>query len=828
MLDGKKEEQLKLMAAAISRLQKLNLNDCFDPIDPNSRPTPAQLQVIKDFGGKIKKQFITAGNQCKPAYSLVKMADGTQKPISQIKVGDWVLGLDFKTEKAMPVQVIKTWNNGEKDVYRYHFSAHQFTDSTPNHQMVYHNGKSYLKSNIEKRRDLIILPSIIEGTKQEVPKNGIELLGFLLGDGCFTKLKKEGLQFSNKGKEIIERVRSLVEENEYKLRDCKNGDFFISKIVDPYKGSNEYSNWIRELGLENKYAHQKFIPEVVFLSPLDQRRKFIAGLISTDGYVTKCGIGFCTTSERMAREYLELIRTVGLNGTLSLAAIEKDHHNPLWSVEIKNGKYVKKFHETISVVGKPPKEHMYGEYKNQKNRDWSTSKIRDVEYLGKMEVFDITVDHEDHNYICDGLVTGNSGKSQLAARQFSWVLTETHPSWKRPKEWGEEKLLLICVGKVGLQIEESLAPKIFSYLPPGSYKPEYQGGSLKAIEHENGNRIIFLSHFEAKAAREKLQSFVAHFVWIDELPSDIKILEEAERRVQSKNGMLMVTFTPKVKNEAIKKRIESAKGKETERKYQFSTFDNPVYASEERKQEILDSLSTFSENYRNCVLHGDWIGEETAVYYYDSASMMRTVPSHYSPAWRHVESSDPAASSKFGFTLWAEDPNTGWWYCIKAEQIEGLYDPAEFVDEVIKRTQGYNIVKRISDPHEVWYIRAAKTKGLNYVGPYDKNSRKMELIKNSQAGLSNHQVFITEFTPLLEEQLVDAQWSLTKDKIANGSKYHVLDCFQYFWDCKPKYDGVKISYPSADSFLKAQAFKEKEAREKRAAYAMQQMRRRRR
>lgn len=427
------------------------------------------------------------------------------------------------------------------------------------------------------------------------------------------------------------------------------------------------------------------------------------------------------------------------------------------------------------------------------------------------------------------VTSGNqSGKSQLASRLFSWVLTETHPSWKRPKEWGEEKLLLICVGKVGLQIEESLAPKIFSYLPPGSYTPEYQGGSLKAIEHENGNRIIFLSHFEAKAAREKLQSFVAHFVWIDELPTDIKIIEEAERRVQSKNGMLLITFTPKVKNEAIKKRIESAKGKETERKYQFSTFDNPVYASEERKKEILDSLSTFSENYRNCVLHGDWIGEETAVYYYDSASMMREVPSNYSPSWRHVESSDPAASSKFGFTLWAEDPNTGLWYCIKAEQIEGLYDPAEFVDEVIKRTQGYNIVKRISDPHEVWYIRAAKTKGLNYVGPYDKNSRKMELIKNSQAALSKHEVFITEFTPILEEQLVDAQWSLTKDKIANGSKYHVLDCFQYFWDCKPKYEGVKVVYPSADAFLKAQAFKEREIREKKAAYAMQQMRRRRR
>jgi hypothetical protein len=392
------------------------------------------------------------------------------------------------------------------------------------------------------------------------------------------------------------------------------------------------------------------------------------------------------------------------------------------------------------------------------------------------------------------IVAGNqSGKSATCARIVSWVLTGTHPHWKKPLQWGNEPLLVIVAGRTGKQIEDSLLPKLISFLEEGTYKIVRIGNIVQRLELTNGNRVIFQSLENPNVARERLQSYVAHLVWVDEMPATIGIINELILRVQARNGYFLASFTPLMRNLDIQKMVEAEQLPQG-KKYNFAMLDNPVYSDPQRKAEILESMATLPEAVRNTRLFGAWSTSESHVYYFDPGSMVEA-PVNYSPSWRHVEASDPALQSKFGFTLWAEDPSTGIWYCVKAEYISGIYVPDAVVEEIKGRTQGYNIIRRIADPHESWYLHTASSKGIVYVTPYNKNSRKGELIKNLQTALGTSIKIAPWCTDLIDE-LTSCQWSdTTAGKIVNSSSYHLLDSAQYFVDCKPKWDGIQFVKP---------------------------------
>jgi phage terminase large subunit-like protein len=384
------------------------------------------------------------------------------------------------------------------------------------------------------------------------------------------------------------------------------------------------------------------------------------------------------------------------------------------------------------------------------------------------------------------VVAGNqAGKSSLAAREISWIVTDKHPFWKRPIEWGTEALLIIVVGQDRKMMELELwSKKIKPFLNPAEWKEIRQGGSLQYVESRiNSNRIVFISHNDSSEKnRIHMQGYVAHYVWLDELPSSIRIFEELQRRVDARKGYFLATFTPKFRNEEIKRVVESGTPP-IAKIYKMSKLDNPLYA--DRREEEMKKLDGYPESYKNSILYGDWYIGDSSVYFFDHSSMVETPPD-YSVGWRHVESSDPALQSKFGFTLWAECPANGIWYLVKAEYIEGIQVPEDIFNEVMKKTAGYNIVRRISDPHEAWYINTARSKGINYLTPFDKNSRKGELIKNLQSALGGD-IRIAPWCNLFINEIETCQWSegATTGRIVNSSRYHLLDSAQYFVDCRP-------------------------------------------
>lgn len=387
------------------------------------------------------------------------------------------------------------------------------------------------------------------------------------------------------------------------------------------------------------------------------------------------------------------------------------------------------------------------------------------------------------------IVAGNqSGKSQTCARLVSWFLEDAHPTWKQPSEWGNEPRLVLICGRTGKQLEESLLPKIRSYLEPGTFKEVRVGNMIQRLEMTNGNRIVFQSLENPNIARERLQSYVAHLVWCDEMAPTDEIFDELLRRVQARNGLFLASFTPLVENIQIQRRVDAA-CLPYSKKYTFAMLDNPLYKDPAKREKILSELATLPESVRNTRLHGSWSSSNSSVYHFDYGTMVRTLPDHYSRSlWRHVEASDPALKSAHGLGIYAEDPTTGKWYLVHAEEIKGIHDPEQLLATVAMKTAQYNIVRRIADPHEVWYIQLAAKRGMKYIGVANKNSRKGELIKQMQQKLGTI-LFITPHNGDIIDQIIGCRWADGENsRIVAASSKHMVDQCQYFCDNIPKWD----------------------------------------
>lgn len=406
-----------------------------------------------------------------------------------------------------------------------------------------------------------------------------------------------------------------------------------------------------------------------------------------------------------------------------------------------------------------------------------------------------------HRYVRAG---NQGGKSQTGAREAAWLFLDNHPHWTRPVQWGSESLTMIIVGKTRRLVEDELwGKKIKQFLPADSYKEVRVSSSIdKIVNTTNGNTIILLSHDNPVLAWERLQGYVAHWVWVDEMPKSIKIIEEAHRRIQARNGYFLATFTPKIVNSEIRRLVDAAE-EPYAKVYRFHMFDNPIYKDAVRREEIIASLKSYSSQYQKTILEGEWAAGEEQVYYFDYDAMVGKPTDYNKLSWRHVESVDPALKSALGYTVWAEDPKTGVWYCVRAEYITGILVPEQIVAEVAKRSESYNIVRRICDPHESWYLGQANHMKIKpiYICPYNKNTRKGELIKNLQAALGNQIKIDPKCTDLIKE-LEECRWSESADgKIANSSKYHLLDSAQYFIDLRPKKQETEVTTSNWESKL---------------------------
>ena len=399
-------------------------------------------------------------------------------------------------------------------------------------------------------------------------------------------------------------------------------------------------------------------------------------------------------------------------------------------------------------------------------------------------------------------IAGNrSGKTQMGARLMAWMLAEDKPGWVRPAKWGPGALQFMMIGRVSKQVEEVLFRKIRAFFKEGELHETRVGNALQKVTHRaTGNVLLCASHHNAAEAREKVQAYELHGLWLDEMPNDVRLLEEIDRRLQDRHGFLFTSFTPKVRNLEIRRKVDACVAP-MGRQYKMRMFDNPIY-SEQDKADILKGLEGMPAGYVQCVLEGDWMVGDESVYEIPDAAW-GDCPD-YSPQWRHVEWTDPALQSKFGWVVAAEDPKTGHWWIVRDDYITGIFVPSQLVAAVKERGKGMRIVRRVCDPAATWYIGEATTAGLHYMTPYDKASRRPEMMKNLQKALGVT-IFFAPWVQSLPNELGEMQWSETADaKVVGSHKYHLHDATIYGADCLPKPEEEREPVPPLHVRLRIQ------------------------
>ena len=258
--------------------------------------------------------------KCLSVNENVCTPDGFKR-IGEIKVGDYVISAN-----GNPTMVLGVYPQKEKlRVYEIEFTEsgkskqktvieccenHLWEVSTEDSR--YKNRKNRVMNTLE------LMNGTIKRGKDHHNNYGVEyvkpvqfsykpipldpwLLGFLIGDGT---LKSGDIRISNCENDILQKVALKIKNYGAELKPSKNGiDYRL-----PY---GDIAKRIRELGLINKKSNEKFIPELYLFNSVEVRAETLRGLCDADGYTESGGIEYCTSSNRLSKDILFLVKSLG-------------------------------------------------------------------------------------------------------------------------------------------------------------------------------------------------------------------------------------------------------------------------------------------------------------------------------------------------------------------------------------------------------------------------------------------------------------------------------------------------------------------------------------
>lgn len=333
-----------------------------------------------------------------------------------LKVGDYVFDRHGKLTRVLGV-----YPQGEKDVYRVHFSDGRYLDCCKDHLISFYTEKQvnrythHLYRNIPKftTKSVLDLSKLVTsgGNGYYIPNNdSIErdsknyslhpyVLGVLLGDGCLTIPQ---LTISSNDSFIVEKVSSLLNvENNLKRSSTHTYSWNFVDLNRTMCGTGNKlvptADVLREVPeLINTHSYEKFIPEIYKFGSIEQRTDLLRGLLDTDGCVNKKNrLSFTSTSKRLIDDIREVLWSLGISSGLSIDnRVGGQHKHICYQISIQCSDDRKK-----KLLTLPRKLERIADLHRERTTRYEFLKISGVEKLDKSEeMVCIYVDNEEHLY----------------------------------------------------------------------------------------------------------------------------------------------------------------------------------------------------------------------------------------------------------------------------------------------------------------------------------------------------------------------------------------------------------------------------------------------
>jgi hypothetical protein len=445
---------------------------------------------VNFFGGPC-------AGKCFLENTKIVMHDGSLKNIQDIKLGEYVMGIDSKPKK------VKGTHNGYDMMYTI-----QHHDSTPyivnsRHLVTlkrtagsyYKNKKGINSKRYPKLDDVIHVPVLELLTKKEkffrsfkgfkVPielaQKEVEIdpyfVGLWLGDGC-----KNIVSVCSADLEIKEYLYTISKKfnlniNEIIKKDNKAIDYrFSAGRNHQTNGGNTLLKIFQELNL----IKNKHIPDVFLYNDIENRLKLLAGLLDSDGNLSNNCFSITQKDEELAKQIKRLADSLGFK--TSLKKIKKK----IKSISFEGYYYVINISGNIDTI--PTKIKRKKSEQLSSKRDRNCYGIKSITEYGYDEYYGIEV--EDGLLLLeDNLVAHNSTISAQLFAKLKWakIDSELVSEYAKQLVWEESfpkmrnqiyifgkqhKRQEILNGKVDVVITDSP-------LPLGFY---YDGGNTKYLK----------------------------------------------------------------------------------------------------------------------------------------------------------------------------------------------------------------------------------------------------------------------------------------------------------------------------------------------------------
>ena len=380
---------------------------------------------------------LQGSSRCFAKGTLVRMFNGTLKPIELIKVGDKIMNKDGNGYNTV-IEI----HNGIDNLYTVHQA--RGIDYTVNSRHILSLKQTRAKQHkvaipgyksAEKRR-IEMLPfdkSVIhdfdilyykaqsknfqkrytgfKNTDIKLQEKELTIdpyyLGVWLGDGCSIRW----YDITNTDKEIIDFFYSFAEQlgsEAYRVDKITHRIKVTTKAytkIRPSKGIENYCKAFKELGL----IGNKHIPEEYIYNSKKNRLKLLAGLIDTDGY--KSGRNtLCITQKKecIIQAIEELCHITGFytNGYRKEVATMKREDGSIYKCEVYRIEINHNDFKELSQYMKVERKKVFKEC----DRDYYASSIQ-IESAGIGEYYGFTLDNSPYFLLKDGTVVHNSAKT---------------------------------------------------------------------------------------------------------------------------------------------------------------------------------------------------------------------------------------------------------------------------------------------------------------------------------------------------------------------------------------------------------------------------------
>lgn len=381
--------------------------------------------AIKLFGEENYSKEARKKAKCLSGETLVQTSYGVLTLRSLYdgwKSGTYREDLKIATPSGMH-HVLDVMNNGTKDVLCLNMSNGDTLEATPDH--LVRSGNKWVPVSSLNEGDCIdadiclsevkVYPQIplsfVSGCFIPLNKDLAYLFGAVLGDGT---IQQKNVYYFSEDEELLSEIERIVkglgfEPRRNLHRIGKNGKTFFRISC----GASRCREIFVGAGLVGDTGHKLLrVPDVIFKSPSECRFSFLQGIFDTDGTVSKlgnassCGLCFCTSSQVFAQQCAMLCRSLGMMCLVS-SDFNKTYNRTYYKVRIRASS-VRQF---VSLGG------FKCVHKQNTLMEWLDAGLCLKTYKkhyciqsissGVREVFDVSVDSEEHAFLANGLVVHN-------------------------------------------------------------------------------------------------------------------------------------------------------------------------------------------------------------------------------------------------------------------------------------------------------------------------------------------------------------------------------------------------------------------------------------